>query len=119
MGGDDSSFTMFSRNRQDDEKMDVLFLTCSQKFKLADNYMVISESSSKLGGLFSSTKIKIKKMKAGLKTEDLKFISSYFSLLAYQQIYRAGAPGAARPPVPVNGRTQVYQSICVNAGELV
>ena len=97
-GGKDSSFTMFSRNRQSDEKMDVLFLTCSQTFKLADNYMVISESSSKLGGLFSSTKIKIKKMKAGLKTEDLKFISSYFSLLAYQQI--AIAQGLQVPPDP-------------------
>merc|ERR1719231_772182 len=42
-GGDDSSFTMFSRNRESDEKMDVLFLTCSQTFELADNYMVISE----------------------------------------------------------------------------
>jgi hypothetical protein len=97
-GGEDSSFTMFSRNRQSEEKMDVLFLTCSQTFKLADNYMVISESSSKLGGLFSSSKIKIKKMKAGLKTEDLKFISAYFTLLAYQQI--AIAQGLQVPPDP-------------------
>jgi hypothetical protein len=97
-GGKDSSFTMFSRNRQSEEKMDVLFLTCSQTFKLADNYMVISQSSSKLGGLFSSSKIKIKKMKAGLKTEDLKFISAYFTLLAYQQI--AIAQGLQVPPDP-------------------
>jgi len=95
-GGDDSSFTMYSRNLV--TKVDVLFLTCSQDFELADNYMVISESSSKLGGLFSSSKIKIKKMKAGLKTEDLKFISSYFTLLAYQQI--AIAQGLQVPPDP-------------------
>jgi hypothetical protein len=71
-------------------------LLLSQTFKLADNYMVLSARSSELGGLFSSTKIKLKKMKAGLKTEDLKFISSYFSLLAYQQI--AIAQGLQVPP---------------------
>ena len=46
----------------------------------------------------SKDAIKIKKMKAGLKTEDLKFISSYFSLLAYQQI--AIAQGLQVPPDP-------------------
>lgn len=97
-GGDDSTFTMFTRNDQANQKLDVLFLTCAQKFKLADNYLVMSESKSSLGGLFSSSKIKIKKIKAGLKTEDLKFISSYFSLLAYQQV--ALANGLQVPPDP-------------------
>lgn len=97
-GGTDSSFTMFARNDRDNQKLDVLFLTCDQKFKLADNFLVISQSSSKLGGLFSSSKIKIKKMKAGLKTQDLQFVSSYFKLLAFQQV--AIAQGLQPPPDP-------------------
>ena len=79
-------------------QVDVLFLTCSQTFKLADDYFVISESKSILGGLFSSTKIKFKKKPASLSTADLMFVSEYFSLLAYQQI--ALAEGMAAPPDP-------------------
>lgn len=97
-GGTDSMFTMFARNRQEDQKVDVLFLTCDQQFKLADDYFVISESKSILGGIFSSTKIKFKKKPAALQDKDLMFVSSYFSLLAYQQI--ALAEGASAPPDP-------------------
>ena len=79
-------------------QVDVLFLTCSQTFELADDYFVISESHSILGGLFSKTKIKFKKKPASLSTADLMFISEYFSLLAYQQI--ALAEGMAAPPDP-------------------
>jgi len=97
-GGSDNIFTMYARNRDADQKVDVLFLTCSQTFELADDYFVISESHSILGGLFSKTKIKFKKKPASLSTADLMFISEYFSLLAYQQI--ALAEGMAAPPDP-------------------
>jgi len=97
-GGQDSSFTMFARNRQDDEKIDVLFLTCSQEFKKADNYFVISESKSILGGLWSSTTLKFKDIPAGITDADLTFVSDYFQLLAYQQI--ALASGEEAPPDP-------------------
>ena len=96
-GGSDTSFTMFANNR-DDGKVDVLFMTCKQQFKLAKDFLVISQSKSMLGGLFSSTQIKIKKMDAGLKDRDLQFVSSYFSLLAYQQV--ALAEGLQVPPDP-------------------
>ena len=81
-----------------DGKVDVLFMTCKQQFKLAKDFLVISQSKSMLGGLFSSTQIKIKKMDAGLKDRDLQFVSSYFSLLAYQQV--AIAEGLPAPPDP-------------------
>ena len=81
-----------------DEKIDVLFLTIGQEFALADNYFVISESKSILGGIFSSTKLKFKKIPAGISTEQLMFVSDYFSLLAYQQI--ALAEGITAPPDP-------------------
>jgi len=97
-GGDDTMFTMYARNRQDDQKIDVLFLTCTQAFKLADNYFVISEHKSILGGLFDRTVLKFKKVPAGISTEQLMFVSDYFSLLAYQQI--ALAEGVQAPPDP-------------------
>ena len=53
-GGSDTMFTMYARNREADQKIDVLFLTIGQEFKLADNYFVISESKSILGGIFSA-----------------------------------------------------------------
>jgi len=97
-GGSDTMFTMYARNRQADQKIDVLFMTIAQEFKLADNYFVISESKSILGGLFSSTKLKFKEIPAGITTEELMFVSDYFSLLAYQQI--ALAEGIDEPPDP-------------------
>jgi hypothetical protein len=97
-GGSDTMFTFYAVNHQADSKLDVLFLTCAQEFKLADNYMVISQSKSILGGLFSSSKLKFKKIPAGLQDKDLMFVSQYFSLLAYQQI--ALAEGVAAPPDP-------------------
>ena len=60
-GGSDKIFTMYANNHQSAQKVDVLFLTCEQEFKLADDYFVISEHKSILGGLFDSTKIKFKK----------------------------------------------------------
>jgi len=97
-GGSDTLFTMFARNRQDDEKLDVLFLTCSQEFHKADNYFVISESKSILGGIWSSTTLKFKKIPAGITDQDLMFVADYFQLLAYQQI--ALAAGEQAPPDP-------------------
>ena len=97
-GGSDTMFTMYARNREDDQKIDCLFLTVGEEFKLAPNYFVISESKSILGGLFSSTKLKFKKMDAGITDEQLMFVSEYFSLLAYQQI--ALAEGMSAPPDP-------------------
>eukprot|EP00966_Prymnesium_polylepis_P218302 5052640-Prymnesium_polylepis.2 len=97
-GGSDTMFTMYARNREADQKIDVLFLTIGQEFKLADNYFVISESKSILGGIFSSTTLKFKKIPAGITTEQLMFVSDYFSLLAYQQI--ALAEGIQAPPDP-------------------
>merc|ERR1719224_43241 len=92
------NITWSSRNTQEDQKLDVLFLTCSQEFKKADNYFVISESKSILGGIWSSTTLKFKKIPAGITDQDLMFVSDYFQLLAYQQI--ALASGAAAPPDP-------------------
>ena len=97
-GGTDTIFTMYARNREADGEVDLLFLKCDQTFKLAKDYFVISESKSILGGLFSSTKIKFKTKKAALTDKDLMFVSSYFSLLAYQQI--ALAEGLPAPPDP-------------------
>jgi hypothetical protein len=97
-GGDDTMFTMYARNRQADQKIDVLFLTCVQEFSLADNYFVISEHKSILGGLFDKTTLKFKDVPAGISTEQLMFVSEYFQLLAYQEI--ALAQGIANPPDP-------------------
>ena len=97
-GGTDTMFTFYARNRESDNKLDVLFLTCKEEFKLADNYFVISQHKSILGGLFSSTKLKFKKVPAGIQDKDLMFVSEYFSLLAYQQI--ALAEGVQAPPDP-------------------
>lgn len=111
-GGDDSQFTMFARNRQDDMKLDVFFLTCSQSFKKADNYFVISESRSILGGIWSSTKLKFKKIPAGLTDADLMFVSDYFQLLAYQQIALASGmevpPDPTFPPAPAPAMATLY-----------
>jgi hypothetical protein len=96
--GMDTMFTMFARNRDSDGKLDVLFLTCAEQFKLADNYFVISQEKSILGGLFDHSKIVFKKKKASITNADLMFLSEYFSLIAYQQI--ALAEGVSAPPDP-------------------
>ena len=44
------------------------------------------------------TKLKFKKVPAGIQDKDLMFVSEYFSLLAYQQI--ALAEGVQAPPDP-------------------
>jgi len=98
VGGSDSQFTMFARNRPEDQKIDVLFMTVQQTFEKADNYLVISESRSILGGLWSSTHLKIEKIPAGLTDADLTFVADYFQLLAWQQI--ALASGMEVPPDP-------------------
>jgi len=108
-GGSDTVFTMFARNRQSEQKLDVLFLTCSQEFKKADNYFVISESRSILGGIWSSTKLKFKKIPAGITDQDLMFVADYFQLLAYQQI--ALASGDKAPPDPQFPQTVVRPSM--------
>ena len=89
---------MYARNRQADQKIDVLFLTCAETFSLAPDYFVISESKSILGGLFSSSVIKFKSRDASISTTEIEFVSEFFSLLAYQQI--ALAEGIAVPPDP-------------------
>jgi hypothetical protein len=96
-GGTDMQVTIFANNRADG-KMDLTYLTCSQSFHLADNYFVISESKSILGGIFSSTKLKFKMVPAGITDQQLMFVSDYFALLAYQNL--ALAAGAATPPDP-------------------
>merc|ERR1712060_359942 len=89
---------MYARNRRDDSKVDVLFLTVAQTFALADDYFVISEHKSILGGLFDRTEIKFKHKPAAISDADLTFVSEYFMLLAYQQI--ALAMGMQAPPDP-------------------
>merc|ERR1711933_120609 len=108
-GGSDTAFTMFTRNRQSEQKLDVLFLTCSQEFTKADNYFVISESRSILGGIWSSTKLKFKRIPAGITDQDLMFVADYFQLLAYQQI--ALASGEKTPPDPQFPQIAMRQSL--------
>ena len=97
-GGDDTTFSMYARNSADDNKIDDLFLTCSEEFKLAPDYFVISEHRSILGGLFDHTEIKFKEKPASITDQDLTFVSEFFSLLAYQQI--ALAEDLPSPPDP-------------------
>jgi len=105
-GGQASHFTMMANNNQDTQKIDVLFLTCSEDFALAPDVFVISQSHSYLGGIFSSTTLKFKQRPAGLSTQDLQFVSQYFLLLAYQEIALAEQlpqppdPGFGPPPPP-------------------
>ena len=73
-GSEDTIFTFYTRGRQSDSKLGVLFLTCKEWFK-RDNYFVISEHKSILA-LFSSTKLKFKKVPAGIQDKDLTFVSS-------------------------------------------
>jgi len=108
-GGSDTVFTMFARNRQSEQKIDVLFLTCSQHFTKADNYFVISESRSILGGIWSSTTLKFKKIPAGITNQDLMFVADYFQLLAYQQL--ALASGEKAPPDPQFPQVEMRSSV--------
>ncbi len=97
-GGSSSHFTMFANNNQNTSKIDVLFLTMAEDFKLAPDIFVISQSHSYLGGLFSSTTLKFEKKPAAITDEELTFVSQFFLLLAYQEI--ALAEGLPAPPDP-------------------
>jgi hypothetical protein len=100
--GTSSHFTMLANNNQNTSKIDVVFLTIAEEFKLAPDIFVISQSHSFLGGLFSSTTLKFEKKPAAMKDEELTFVSQFFLLLAYQEIALAmnlPAPGAGANPL--------------------
>jgi hypothetical protein len=98
--GSDSAFTMYTKKREGEDKLDVFFLTVNQKFHKADNYFVISQTHSYLGGIFSKTEIKFKKVPAGLSDADITFVSDFFELQAYQQIAMASGGQVPVPPDP-------------------
>lgn len=97
-GGSDTHFTMMANNNQNTSKIDVLFITLSEQFKVAPDVFVMTESHSYLGGIWSTAKIKFDKRPAGITSEQLQFVSQYFLLLAYQEI--ALAEGLPAPPDP-------------------
>jgi glutaredoxin len=96
--GTSSHFTMMANNNQNTSKIDLVFLTLAEQFKLAPDIFVITESHSYLGGLWSTSHIKFKKKPAAITDEELSFVSQYFLLLAYQEI--ALAEGLPAPPNP-------------------
>lgn len=87
-GGNANNFNFFSRNRGGEGKIDIVYLVCNQDFSLADDLYVWVTRKSTMGGLFSSTKTEIEKKPAALSEEQLKFVSEYFLLLAYQELAR-------------------------------
>lgn len=102
-GGDATNFNFFSHKHEDGKKMDFVWLTCDQSFKLAPDLFVWVTRKSTMGGLFSSTKTKIEKKPAALSEEQLKFVSEYFLMLAYQELARfmnLTVPGKGKNPVP-------------------
>lgn len=105
-GGQATHFTMMANNNQAESKIDVIFITCAEQFKLAPDVFVISQTHSYLGGIFSSTTIKFDQRPAGLSTTDLTFVSQFFLLLAYQEIALAEnlpQPGGGSNPLPPAG----------------
>jgi len=105
--GSDSNFQMYAKKRGNGEdKLDVLFLTVAQEFHKADNYFVISQTHSYLGGIFSKTELKVKKVPAGLTDEDITFVSDFFELQAYQQLAMASGGQVPVPPDPTFGATE-------------
>jgi len=104
--GSDSNSQMYAKKRGNDEdKLDVLFLTVNQEFHKADNYFVISQTHSYLGGIFSKTELKVKTVPAGLTDEDITFVSDFFELQAYQQLAMASGGQVPVPPDPDLGAT--------------
>jgi len=102
-GGQTSNFNFFARNRPEDGKMDITYVTCGQDFTLADDLYVWVTRKSTLGGLFSSTKTEIEKKPAAITQEQLQFVSEWFLLLAYQELARfmqIAVPGDGGNPVP-------------------
>jgi len=103
-GGTTSNFNFFAKNRDKDQKLDVTYVTCSNEFKLAPDIYVWTTRRSKMGGLFSSTKTEIQKKPAAITETQLKFVSEWFLLLAYQELARfmkIAVPGKGKNPVPV------------------
>jgi len=102
-GGKTSNFNFFARNRPEDGKMDITYVTCGQDFQLADDLYVWVTRRSTMGGLFSSTKTEIEKKPAAITQDQLKFVSEWFLLLAYQELARfmqIAVPGNGGNPVP-------------------
>jgi len=100
-GGKTSNFNFFAKNTG--TKMDFTYVTCSNDFKLAPDLYVWVTRQSKMGGLFQSTKTEIQKKPASINEEQLKFVSEWFLLLAYQELARfmeIAIPGKGKNPVP-------------------
>jgi len=87
-GGKANNFNFFSRNKGGEGKIDIVYLVCNQDFALADDLYVWVTRQSRLGGLFESTKTEIEKKPAAISNEQIKFVSEYFLLLAYQELAR-------------------------------
>jgi len=102
-GGTTNNFNFFAQNIPEKAKMNIVYVTCKQDFKLAPDLYVWMTRKSKLGGLFSSAKTEIKKKPAAITEEQLKFVSEWFLLLAYQELSRfmnIACPGNCKNPVP-------------------
>ena len=88
-GGQSNQIQLFTSRDTECERMNVVFIVTSTKFKLKPDLFIISKSSSRLGGAFSETKLQWKSKNAALKTEDLKFVSEYFLALGMGQIQQS------------------------------
>ena len=104
-GGKANNFNFFSQNLPDEEKINVVYITCDQEFELAPDTYVWVTRESNLGGLFSKTKTEIETKPTTITESQLKFVSEWFLLLAYQELARflsITCPGECENPIKPN-----------------
>ncbi len=68
------------------KEFNIIYTNMEASFKLAPDIMIMQESTSILGGLFSESKVVLQELPRGIKLEELKSIFDFFTMIAFKQL---------------------------------
>jgi hypothetical protein len=94
----DANYFCLMTNRNDQNNFDVYMVQMSNSFKLEPDLLVIRNSTSELGGLFSDSTENVYKTPHTLTKNDLKTLLDYFDLISYNSFMKYF--GKAPPSYP-------------------
>lgn len=83
-GGDCKFVTILAHHNGTSGKIDMLLSDMQASFKLAPDVMVIQESKSVLGGIYSDSKIRLKELPRGVTEDDMKAVFDFFYIVAFK-----------------------------------
>ena len=76
--------TILAHRNETSNKIDFLLSDMKATFKLAPDVLVIQDSKSVLGGIYSDSKIRLQEMPRSLTNDDLKAVFDFFYIVAFK-----------------------------------